>query len=150
MDAPTASAIAGSISAIVGAVSATVAAVSARNSRRSAQASEAALRETRRQRQADDARRELQDLGSVYDEAMALIRALATELRREPAAVERRRNALHRSVMTSGLATPGLTHLLQAHQPLGPEAVEAVRHELTSRSAALRQVITGLGAAPPR
>ena len=148
MEASTASAIASSVSAIVGALSATIAAVSARNSRRSAQASEAALRETRHQRQADDARRELETLGAVHDEAMALVRALATDLRREPAVVERCRNALRRSAMISGLATPGLTRLLQANQPLEPAEVEAIQQELTARSARLHRLLTGLGTAP--
>lgn len=142
MEASTASAIASSVSAIVGAVSATIAAMSARNSRRSAQASEAALRETRHQRQADDARRQLEAIGVVHDDAMAFVRALAMDLRREPAVVERWRSTLRRSAMISGLVTPGLTRLLQASQPLEPAEVEAIHQELTLRSATLHRLLT--------
>jgi|SRR5215475_7538875 len=145
MEAATASAIAGSVSAIVGAISATVAAMSARNSRRSAEASESALHEMRRQRWADDTRRELATLGGVHDEAMELVKALATELRREPATVERCRGTLRRSAMISGLATPGITLLLQAKQPLEPADVEAIHRELTERAVALHKLLTELG-----
>lgn len=145
MEASTAIAIASSVSAIAGGISATVAAVSARNSRRSAQASEAVLREARLQRRADDARQALDALGIVHDEAMALATALATDLRREPAVVERRRDALRRSAMTSGLVTPGVTRLVDADGPLEPAEIDAIRQELAARSAALHRLLTGPG-----
>jgi hypothetical protein len=143
MQATTAGAIAASVSAIVGAASATVAAFSAWNSRRSAQASEAALRETRHERQMDGARRELDGLGVIYDHAMALIQALSIELRRDPAAVERKREALRRVVLVAGLTEPALSLLIEVDRALRPAEVAALREALTARSAALHKILTG-------
>lgn len=142
MQATTISAIAASVSASIGAVSATVAAFSAWNSRRSAQASEAALLETRRQRQMDGARKELDGLGVVYDHAMTLIQSLSIELRRDPAAVERKRDALHRAVLVAGVIDPALSLLMEADRALTPAEVAAIRKALTTRSAALHNVLT--------
>jgi hypothetical protein len=130
VEAATASALAGSISAVVSAVSATIGAISARNSWRSARASEAALQETRRQRRAEDIRREIAALGTLHDESAALVRALATDLRADPAAVERSRSALRRSIMTSGIVTPGLAQLLGAQQPLAEADRDAIDRQL--------------------
>jgi hypothetical protein len=94
VQASTVSAIAGAVAAGIGALSATVAAISAFNSRKSAQASEAALRETRRQREIDNARTELGLLGALYDDALALARSLAVDRSSDPAAVERTRESL--------------------------------------------------------
>jgi hypothetical protein len=143
MQASTATAIAASVSAIVGAMSAATAAFAAWNSRRSAQASEAALRETRHQRQIDNARTELGDLGTVYDHAMALIDSLAVELRRDPAAVERKREALRRCLLVAAINTPALGHLVAADRALTEAEVIAVREELLARSSGLHRFLTG-------
>jgi hypothetical protein len=141
VQATTASEIAASVSAVVGAISAAIAAFSAWNSRRSAQASEAALRETRRQREMEAARKELEGLGVIYDHAMALIQALSIELRREPAAVERKREALRRAVLVAGLIEPALSLLMEVDRALAPAEVAAVRRALTSRSAAIHRLL---------
>lgn len=143
MRADTVSAITGAVAAGIGAISATVAAISAFNSRKSAQASEAALRETRRQREIDNTRLELTLLGVLYDDALALTRALAVDRSRDPAAVDRARESLKRSMMTAGLTEPGLTRLVEADAPLSAREVAAIREELTARSATLRAKIAG-------
>jgi len=144
VEATTMSAIAASVSAVIGAASATIAAISAWNSSKSATASETALRETRDQRRIDNARTWLNELGSVYDQAMAFISAIAVERRREPALVERGREALRRSLMIAGLASPAFTRLVEANEPLTNEEISAVRDEFTRRSAALHAVLTGV------
>ena len=126
-------------STTIAAVSATISAVSASNSRHSAQASETALRETRQQRQADNARRELASIGEIYDQATVLIEALAIDLNRDPAAVARKREQLARQLIVTGLTTPGLERLLTATEPLTSTEIAAVRADLTSRSAALHR-----------
>ena len=144
MQAQTVSAIAGAVAAGISAISATVAAISAYNSRRSAQACEAALRDARRQREIENARAELSSLGALYDDALALVRALAVDRTRNPAAVERVRESLKRSMMTAGWTTkPGLTRLIEADAPLTAQEVAAIREELTTRSAKLLAMITG-------
>jgi hypothetical protein len=143
MQASTASAVAASASAIIGAVSAATAAFAAWNSRRSAQASQAALRESRQQRQIDNARKELGELGTVYDHAMALVESLAIELRRDPAAVERKREALRRCLLVSAVRTPALDHLVAADGPLTQAEIASVREELMTRSSGLHRLLTG-------
>ncbi|GID31724.1 hypothetical protein [Paractinoplanes brasiliensis] len=130
-------------STTIAAISATISAISAANSRRSARASETALRETREQRQADNARRELNTIGDIYDQATELIRALAVDLYRDPASVEQRRERLRRQMIVAGISAPGVQHLLSATGPLTEDQIEAVRADLTKRSASLHRVITG-------
>ena len=148
METATASVIAGSVSAVVAALSATIAAFSSRNSWRSARASEAALHETRRQRRADDLRRELVMLGVVHDEATALIKALAIDLRSEPAAVDRCRAALRRSMMLSGLTANVLVALAEARQPLSPAETDAVYRYLVRGSEQRRAELGSLTGRP--
>jgi hypothetical protein len=143
VQAQTVSAIAGAVAAGIGAISATVAAISAFNSRKSAQASEAALREARRQREIDNARTELQLLGELYDDALALVRALALDRVRNPAAVEHARESVKRSMMIAGLTTSGLTRLVEADAPLSTQEIADVREELTEQSAGLWLRIAG-------
>jgi hypothetical protein len=143
VQASTISAIAGSVSATIGGISATVAAVSAFSSRKSAQASEAALRETRQQREIDNARTELRSIGAVYDDALTLVEALAVDLRRDPAAVERAREAVRRSMLVAGLTTPALLRLAEANAPLSGGEVSAVREEIAAESNRLHRILTG-------
>jgi hypothetical protein len=149
VQATTVGAIAGSVSAAIGAISATIAAISARNSRKSAQASEAALQETRRQREVDNARAELAVLGSVYDDALALVNALAVDRTSDPVAVERAREAVRRSMMLAGLRTPALERLVESQTPLRTADVKTIRAEITVRSAALRAQLTGVFGVDP-
>lgn len=141
MQATTASAIAASVSAAISAASAVTAALSAWNSRRSAEASELALRETRQQRRIDNARKELEGIGTVYDQAMALIDALSIELRRDPAAVERKREVLRRSMMVAGFAGPALSRLAEATRPLELVDMAQLRAEFTCRSTLLHNIL---------
>ena len=143
MQAETVSAITGAVAAGIGAISATVAAISAFNSRKSAQASEGALRETRKQREIDNARTELSLLGALYDDALGLVQALAVDRARDPAAVERARESLKRSMMIVGLTKPGLTRLVEADAPLSAREVAVIREEIAERSANLRVRMTG-------
>lgn len=130
-------------STTIAAISATISAISAANSRRSAHASETALRETRRQRQADDARRELNSIGEIYDEATELIQALAVDLYRDPASIEQRRERLRRRMIVAGIVAPGIQQLLSAAEPLSEDQIAAVRADLTNRSASLHRALTG-------
>jgi hypothetical protein len=134
-------AVAALVAPIAGAASAAIAAFSALNSRRSAQASMAALSETRQQREIDNARQQLNDLGAVYDQAMILVEALAIELRRDPAAVERKREALRRSLLVAAFTGPALSRLVDAHDPLSNSEVAAVRGDFMARTTSLRNVI---------
>ncbi|MBW4705198.1 hypothetical protein [Micromonospora sp. RL09-050-HVF-A] len=142
MEASTLSAIAGSTSAVIAAVSATIAAVSAVNSRKSAQASVVALRETREQRQLDNARVELNAIAALHDDVFGLIEALRVDLSRDPAAVERARAFVRRSMVISGVTSPALDELVSAGAPPSSAGVDRIRAELTARSAELRAILT--------
>ena len=139
MQASTVSAIASSTSAVIGAIAASISAFSAWNSRKSAQASVVALQETRRQREIDNARVEFNALGRVYDDAMVLADALVREAR-EPTAVQQARERLRRSMMAIGVPTPVLSKLVEATVPLTSDETEALRGELTARSAELQRI----------
>ena len=88
---------ASTVSAAIAALSAAIAAFSAWNSRRSALASESALREASQQRRIDNSRQMLNALGGVYDDAMAMVESLVRDLGRDPVKVTRCRDALRRS-----------------------------------------------------
>ena len=141
MQATTISAIAGSVSAAVSGISAAIAAFSAYNSRKSAQASVDALRETRQQRDIDNARTDLHTIGVVYDDAMALVEALDAGAYRNPGAVQRARDALRRSTLVGGLALPALARLAKATEPLSSQEVAAVQQEIAAESDRLHQVL---------
>jgi hypothetical protein len=149
VQASTLSAIAGSTSAGIAAISATIAAIGAFNSRKSAQASETALRETRRQRELDNARTELNALATMYDDVLALVHALAVDRSRNPAAVERARSVVQRSMVVVGVTTPALVRLVAADAPLSSGEIVEVRSQLSARSAALRaRLIDDPGSSP--
>lgn len=125
-------------SAGIAAVSAAISAFSAWNSRRSARASELALRENSRQRAADNTRQMLEDLGRVYDDAMALIESLARDLQRDPVRVQRSRNALRRSTFVAGLTSPLLQQLIDATEPMKPDEIAHLQEDLQTRSSSLQ------------
>jgi hypothetical protein len=129
---------ASTISTIIAGLSATVAAFSAWNSNRSAQASLAALKETREQRAVDNSRLFLAAVGDVYDHSMTLVESLDRDLTRDPPAVARKREALRRSALVAGVTTPAVQNLLDATAPLPPSEVARLREELMSTSVALR------------
>lgn len=133
---------ASTVSAGIAALSATISAVSAWNARRSALASESALRETSRQREIDSARQMLGDLGRVYDDAVALIESLARDLQRDPMRVERCRDVLSRSLLVSGVTTPALQGLIDAQEPLRSDEVIGIKQDLQVLSSSLHAVIT--------
>jgi hypothetical protein len=128
---------ASTVSAGIAAVSAAISAVSAWNARRSALASESALREASRQQAIDNARLRLGELGKVYDGAMALIEGLARDLQRDPAQVQRCRDALRRSVVVSGLDIPSVQSLISAAAPLRSDEVAQIQQDLQAFSSSL-------------
>ena len=133
---------ASTVSAGIAAVSAAVSAVSAWNARRSALASESALREASRQRAIDNARQALGDLGRVYDDAMALIESLARDLQRDPVRVQRSRDALSRSVFVAGQTTSSLQSLIKASGPLRSDEIDELKQDLQALSSSLHAVAT--------
>jgi len=141
MDASTTSAAASCVSAVAAASSAFVAALSARHSHRSARSAEEALQETRRQRRHENVRRELVAVGLLRHEATELIRSLATELRREPARVELRRESLRRTTTMCDPVGPRLEGLMHARAPLESGEVELLYRELTDRADSLRALL---------
>ena len=128
---------ASTVSAGIAAVSAAISAVSAWNARRSALASESALKEASRQRTIDNARQSLGDLGRVYDDAMALIESLARDLQRDPVRVQRCRDALSRSIFVAGENTSSLQRLVRANGPLRSEEIDQVKQDLQEISQSL-------------
>lgn len=138
---------ASTVSAGIAALSAAISAVSAWNARRSALASESALRETSRQREIDSARQMLGDLGRVYDDAVALIESLARDLQRDPMQVERCRDVLSRSLLVAGLTTPSLQSLIDAQEPLRSDVIIGIKQDLQALSSSLHAVTTSLAPA---
>lgn len=128
---------ASTVTAGIAAASAAISAVSAWNARRSALASESALRESTRQRAIDNARQVLGDLGRVYDDAMALIESLSRDLQLDPAQVQRCRNALRRSVFVAGLTMPSLQSLINATGPLRSDEIIQLQQDLQALSSSL-------------
>jgi hypothetical protein len=137
---------ASTVSAAIAALSAAIAAFSAWNSRRSALASESALREASQQRQLDNSRQMLNALGGVYDDAMAMVESLARDLGRDPVKVTRCRDALRRSALVAGLAIPSVDRLIDATGPLRPDQIAQVQRDLQTRSASLHALADGLAA----
>jgi hypothetical protein len=127
---------------VVSAVSAAIAAFSSWNSLRSAQASRAVVRETRRQREIDNARSELALLGHVWDDTVSFMEALSTQHRSDRTNLENRRAVLRRSIMVAGINRPSLERLAAATDPLTPPETAAVLADLQERSAALHQIMT--------
>jgi hypothetical protein len=108
-------------------------------------ASQEAVKETRRQREIDNARAELALLGRVYDDAAAFMQALSTQLRQDPAKVETLRGVLRRSILVAGVATPSLLRLATSNGPLTPSDADSVISDLNDRSAALHSIIADVG-----
>lgn len=133
---------ASTVSAGIAAVSAAISALSAWNARKSALASESALRESSRQRTIDNARQVLGDLGRVYDDAMALIESLARDLQRDPVRVQRCRDALSRSIFVAGLTTPSLQSLINANGPLRSDEIAQLKQDLQALSSSLHLLTT--------
>jgi hypothetical protein len=135
---------ASTVSAGIAAISAAISAISAWNSRRSALASESALRETNLQRTIENARRALGDLGLVYDDAMALIESLSRDRQRDPVRTQHCRNALTRSVFVAGLTTPTLQSLVKATDPLRSDEIDQIKQDLQALSSSLHALIAAL------
>jgi hypothetical protein len=133
---------ASTVSAGIAAVSAAISALSAWNARKSALASESALRESSHQRTIDNARQVLGDLGRVYDDAMALIESLARDLQRDPVRVQRCRDALSRSIFVAGLTTPSLQSLINANGPLRSDEIAQLKQDLQALSSSLHLLTT--------
>jgi hypothetical protein len=133
------------ISATAGCVSAIIAAVSAWNSMRSAQASVSALRETREQRSRDAAQAEIGLVGAIYDDALALSRALSAARSGPAGAVDAARAKAQRSMLVAGFSTPVLERLVAATSPMSTADIDELRAALTDRIAELRSLLTAVG-----